>query len=1289
MAEDEASKAIALIQECVQILRSVDEFAPSTASTTTALDTVCLDKRFDHLLPKIRQCCGLTDDTEEQQHPTQQREWIVKSILWPLLAHLGQCYAVLDKLPPAPQNTSRQTKPPPPPGLLSIQNYTDIAVFMEFSVCTSILPLLQRNVLPCAQDRARYSLPKSLAGRIPRSSLLWGCAVIQHMTMSETILELRTTAATIARVVTLDRFRPMLLPRHVVDLYAAIFQADALEQQWKRQTAKKVAANELVPSHYNDVLQLIIPEKSSSSKKSTTTLVDPFMQARAYQTLLSRGTAAPLWLRQRVSTLLNHLACRDIGAIVHAFVRSAGEHMTSASFRLARALTSESNDAYLGGLCRQLVTLLDVPEKHQMRAPLDQNHQAGVLAAWAVIEQLPIELSLKHFFWALTRDLVPIMDDKNSSATVADSWCIHRAVRRIGILVSSLPPSCNPWKIGRLLLSPIGQACSPDKESLPGARVTVQSQLLRIASIGPAVMMRVKDDAVFALQCVVSTLVQSSFPTDNNEVSLCGEETAALALVYSMAPTMLDIQGYRYVISAECEDESDGLEVVVLEQQREAATLDVSSMASGMEKLAKIVVEDVLLNTTKQTDETKQANEVTRDTDKDDRARLPSALFHLLLLCYFSSASVSSATPRDRVGLPSVFRGIHAYIQVAVMILLPYVCDKCSPETLLLTDGSGAGILATMSLILDCTRSVHEDPSDANGNHVDSILTVTKEDVEPFHLSDNFLLEALSLRDEESDLNEDDLDLPMDETLISTCSVVLTILVTMLELGNEKRSDKEEKILTSMLPSLGTLASVRDRDFRVGTETIMIQSGLAEMAAHAMALIAARSQIPQAPSASSHEACDRPKQKSLHDSISEAERDLESEHPPIRARGVALVTRISHRFRQEKENRLRKRPMIMIVDDDGNDEESDDTDLGFVLKEIIRISIGALADKESYVYLAAVQSLVAIADADPREVVPIIGRAICSGTMSSARQAEASAETKEIGLTVEQRIKLTEALLFTIRRRGEAVSSFVPLLMNLFLYGLSEESVPDSASEMDSRLIQEKTHRYFVQGSDSHQDDEATSPSREELDLRIRTGGPVFQTEENDVLRAGCIAVLSELISSAAQSSVARHCFSLMHFATNSLNLEASRPVRRATALLCCELYRAVLREQDQDDNLENDVARSLAVEIVSSGEEELYSALGRCMDTNETSSSTSKLRLYDPATAERCKEALQARAEAESSGVFAAAKLYVVSTNQENSSRAADIIRARLKEGNERSGSETVTAMKGLKVDRNSLMFE
>ena len=73
----------------------------------------------------------------------------------------------------------------------------------------------------------------------------------------------------------------------------------------------------------------------------------------------------------------------------------------------------------------------------------------------------------------------------------------------------------------------------------------------------------------------------------------------------------------------------------------------------------------------------------------------------------------------------------------------------------------------------------------------------------------------------------------------------------------------------------------------------------------------------------------------------------------------------------------------------------------------------------------------------------------------------------------------------------------------------------------------------------------------------------------------------------------------------------------------------------------------------------------------------------------ERCKEALEARAEGERSGILAAAKLHVAATERENSSRVADLVRSRLNEERKSGGDDVMTAMKGLKLDADSLSLQ
>lgn len=164
-----------------------------------------------------------------------------------------------------------------------------------------------------------------------------------------------------------------------------------------------------------------------------------------------------------------------------------------------------------------------------------------------------------------------------------------------------------------------------------------------------------------------------------------------------------------------------------------------------------------------------------------------------------------------------------------------------------------------------------------------------------------------------------------------------------------------------------------------------------------------------------------------------------------------------------------------------------------------------------------------------------------------------------------------------------------------------------------------------------------------------------------------------------------------MHWARNALQLDTSRPIRRAAALLCRELYGCVVRECNETIIEESDATavegRSLVVEMVISGEEALYFALERCItgeDTEEKSKKTvlasgNKLsRIYDLATVSRCQEAVDNRNLAENEGFFAAAKLIAASKKRNEANPIAKLLRERRQ--------DKVGALKGLKIDFDSL---
>ena len=187
----------------------------------------------------------------------------------------------------------------------------------------------------------------------------------------------------------------------------------------------------------------------------------------------------------------------------------------------------------------------------------------------------------------------------------------------------------------------------------------------------------------------------------------------------------------------------------------------------------------------------------------------------------------------------------------------------------------------------------------------------------------------------------------------------------------------------------------------------------------------------------------------------------------------------------------------------------------------------------------------------------------------------------------------------------------------------------------------------------------------QEQDVRSRTGGPLFATEEADVVRAARISVVTELVIISLPFRMAPYCELLLALIVDVLRLESSRPVTRAASLLAKELYGAVLREQEEMTHAMEDsftgrsqhVAIPMSIAMVSSSKEELlWTTLQQQVSSASGISSigisnNNRRRVYDPATTVRCTEALDLRDQAEQGGILAAARLSVLQQQQMDAS--------------------------------------
>ncbi|CAJ1937163.1 unnamed protein product [Cylindrotheca closterium] len=1101
-----------------------------------------------------------------------ERYRLVHNVLLPLVRLLTQCYSILDKILPSQpkptENTSRKKtkKPEPPVGMLSIQNYTDVACLLEFLVLTNILPYLDANVMISAQDRIQYHLPKSLAGRMPRAALAWNSMQASSISASEKSFELLTTSITISSLVMLDRFKPMLLPRHLSDLYAATFQT----QQWEKVSDSQSAS---------DIALLY-----RTLGLRPTSRLNPVLQAKAYQTMLLRGTKAPAWLRQTVSSLLSQLACTDLFSIIQVFCPT--QEAAMASQRLGRAL---AGTPFKEALVQQMLGLMQgiFPTNGEISGPT-----VSILeTVWAVLNEWSPD--------TIRSELIELWENGIMDTGTRDGQTIHATVRQIGALFSFVPNVSISLKVLHQI---------PKSIILP--------QLVRLGSMSSIFASNARDDAKQTLHWISQAICSVTQSTMIGSVAVSAEGLMAIAWVNSLEPNSWDLSGNEYYIQdLESQFSSiKGFECLGI-RKCDASVLDLKRIIEhGTRRV------DVLLETTY----------VVHEQEGFTRLKgLCCRIFHLILELYLSKSTKKT---------------LSAISSMVPILSLPTLFERCSPEDLLFGDSSNAtSLLFLIKISLISVDRSHKSTTINEGASTRSESPLAVENglaeglfefrkVVTMHTASQTSSSLLSGLDDKEDF----------ASSLQIAFIMLSLLVSVLEFGSTLRSLDEEEVLHSFSPVLESLAQLDENSSTVIPSYIEeSRAEMADVAAYALSLIASRSaprtrEAGQLDSESPYDV--------LKSIIMQSENDLRSAEPPIRARGIVELGRLARGYLGiiAKENLSSGKSSLINILQDNESVSSNESTINFVVDEILRLSIGAVGDKESYVYLAAVQTIVSIGDMRPKKLIPLVASIVVTG-----RWQLGSAETdyQSINVTGEERIKLAEALIFMIKRRP-VVEEYVPTLLALMTFG-DERANHDSDKAEDS-LFRSETHKYFI--TEAKQEAGEYEPSQKELweekDIRLKTGGPVFKAEELDVVRAARASVLAALVSKSPPRTIALDCAFLVRLINDTLVLETSRSVCRAIATLALALYESALRELEEVlAALETASAQMVTtrasipftVALISSDEEVLHSNLAA---KSTGGLAVSQQTLNDPATSARCKEALILRQQAEETGLFSCARI-------------------------------------------------
>ena len=1216
-----------------------------------------------------------------------ERHQVLHDVIFPLMIHLQNCYAVLDNAPqptaPYVSDTRRKNKPIPSKGMLSLKDYTNVACLLEFAVCTSLLPQMghysfldenreidRSSAMMLAQKRCR-SLPKSLAGRILPQSLTWGMNAaagawnveqqtsddnLQRITMlNQNHNELLQLSNAIGGLVLLDRFRPMLLPRHLDDLFMTLLFLERCKWSLDRMMKCPIEGDEGLCRIQSAVLFTPLQLKAITSMQNPTNQIMTNIEFRpidcreaafACRTLLGgkagvvmssesidahskqNNLKIPPWMRMRLGQCLTKLAEDDLHAVVDVFVASARgmgsdstqedkDVMTGAAARLARALCatpSSSNGhktivTFQKLICDQFIDYLVDEGDQTYKALVDEKKKskrvdterklsrsglAMMYTLWATIGQLTEE-GLQSFAVRLCSGLIPLDQDKTAIRHLTSLQSIFA----IWMWLSAIPSSVDSSVMKKTRSIILGSILSDESSGC----CTMLGQTLRLVTSTKSKLVSEMDAENTALRHIVeitfTQLVRSLFQEERNAYLV------AVELINAVTVSQFDRQGYAFSYPLETSNDSYESKIYIRSSGNSQASDSV--ILQQVEQRGCILVDSVIVPIADVVERILVGKEKIDASDGIEYS-LPSIMFRLVLIIHFY-ASHSTNDDGDiagkvnsklsEYGLVDLVLGkdFHAF-RIAGTTILAYLCEKCSPASILMGKMHGqkelnADVLELLGIIIDCAAH-------------------------------NLKMNAIASSSSSA------------EELFSTTSIVVSLLVSLLELGVTKRADNDESILRTMMPSLQILS--QNNHFRWQRKCKSDSSDqlaeLAEMSSHAMALIASRSsEFDNSSTEKQVTAATKFGIDLVADKLSLAERDLRSRQPPLRAKAVVSLRHLARSLyidSVESEDKEVKTILVTEVDAPSQSAAAQDVELDqsrIVVNSLARLSFISLSDAESYVYLAGIQTLVAICDVSPSEILPLTATLVAKGVISdlAVLSADAKVSSVTISLTPEERIKCAEALIFMIRRRGESIYAYSRLLFDLMLFG-TQQSHQEHLSQHHYFLldIQDQTHSYFV-GTDDETDN---NDNLHERRVRLNTGGPVFEMEEDDLLRSTSISIVCELISVLQSASIVSYCRILVKLAIDALRLDDSRPVRRAAASLARDLYASV--ENELVDALHP--TSSMAVAMLCSQEDVLYSVLQSCASGNA--------HYLDTATQSRCTEAIDLRDHLQSLAVFDAAAL-------------------------------------------------
>ena len=291
-----------------------------------------------------------------------------------------------------PLKKKKKKRPPPPAGLLSIAQYTDIACLMEYFLYFIIYPYYHQysHVFSISIPvRIQQLLPKSLRGRMTPGIYLFIPLFSKNIkkefiksSPNDDLHKLQTSIHIFASIITQSRFRPMLLPRHLSDLYSLILLYNHfIDIQTHTCDKQIIYPNQISMENYfaphiegtivakalQSLLYSTNTHSQNTAKTNITTATKTNNRSNSAHSKQNNQNR-PLWLRSKVTYWLNRLALIDLSSILYVFVHAAhylpGATVPTAALHLSRALMNHkpsrkkvnqnTNDAITSTISKQI-----------------------------------------------------------------------------------------------------------------------------------------------------------------------------------------------------------------------------------------------------------------------------------------------------------------------------------------------------------------------------------------------------------------------------------------------------------------------------------------------------------------------------------------------------------------------------------------------------------------------------------------------------------------------------------------------------------------------------------------------------------------------------------------------------------------------------------------------------------------------------------------------------------------------------------------------------------------------